>query len=118
MRAVVGVDGADAFGVGEAPVHAGLLAAAHDEDPRGGLDMAGADEVAVPAEPAVAHVVEALFEVGEFVEGSLGGAEGIPVASCDAPDDAVRAAPVQQALEEAVFLFGHLRRICGCTRAA
>ena len=68
--------------------------------------MAGANEVAVLAEPAVAHVVEALLEVGEFVEGCLGGVERFPVAFSDVPDDAVRAAAEQQALEEPVFLFG------------
>lgn len=104
VRAVAGVDGGHTDGVGVPPVHAGLLAAAYDQDAHGRLDMARADVVAVLPEPAVAHVVLALLKVQQIGQRFRRGVQLGLVKPPNAFGSAFRTGPVEQSPAEAVFL--------------
>ncbi len=104
VRAVVSVDGCHTDGVGVSPVHAGLFAAAHDQDAHGGLDVARSDVVSVLPEPSVAHVVLALLKVREVSQRLRGCVQFVPVEPAEALHGAFRADPVEEAPAEAVLL--------------
>ena len=104
VRAVVSVDGCHTDGVGVSPVHAGLFAAARDQDAHGGLDVARSDVVSVLPEPSVAHVVLALLKVREVSQRLRGCVQFVPVEPAEALHGAFRADPVEEAPAEAVLL--------------
>ena len=106
MRAIAGVDGGHADGIGVTPVHPCLLAAAHDQHPHGRLHMSRADVIAVLPEPAVAHIILPFLQVQQFLQGLGRGFEPVGVKTPDAPDDAFRPDTVEQPPAEAVLLRG------------